>query len=117
VTGVAAMTHELRKAGTSRPKAGVKLAKAHSQATESTTPGLRGEYGGNRKTIAQGMSECFGVPVVTEARVVLFHSHARLWVRQAPGIPCALFHRGTLFLQEPQRESRCGNAEACARGV
>src|SRR5215475_4080759 len=46
--------------------------RSYSQATEATTPGLRGERGGNRKTIAQGVPECFGVPVVTKARVVLF---------------------------------------------
>ena len=33
--------------------------------TEARKPGLRGDYEGNRKTIAQGMPDYFGVPVVT----------------------------------------------------
>jgi len=47
-TEVAAITRELRKAGTSRPKAGAKFAATNPQATETTTPGLREERGGNR---------------------------------------------------------------------
>src|SRR5690242_20801500 len=35
------------------------------------------------------MPECFGVPVVTSL-VCFFVLHMRLWVRRAPGIPCAL---------------------------
>ena len=52
-------------------------------------PDHQGERGGNRKTIVQGMPECFGEPVVTT--LVCFHlSHTRLRVHRAPGIPCAL---------------------------
>jgi hypothetical protein len=41
------------------------------------------------KTIAQGVPECFGEPVVTT--LVCFHLlHTRLRVRRALGIPCAL---------------------------
>jgi hypothetical protein len=59
------------------------------QATVATKPGHRGEYEGNRKTIARGMPECLGVPVVTT--LVCFHPlHTRLRVHRAPGIPCAL---------------------------
>jgi hypothetical protein len=43
-------------------------------------PDHQGEHGGNRKTIAQGMPECFGQPVVNS--LVCFHSsHTRPRVR------------------------------------
>jgi hypothetical protein len=38
-----------------------------------------------------------GVTVVTNARV--FYHHARLRAHQAPGIPCALWFRGTMTFQ------------------
>jgi hypothetical protein len=41
-------------------------------ATETTKPGLRGEHEENRKTIAQGMPDCFGEPVVTCLRAFIF---------------------------------------------
>jgi len=45
------------------------------------TPDHQGERGRSRKTIAQGMPECFGEPVVT--MLVCFHlSHARPRVRR-----------------------------------
>src|SRR6185369_17303989 len=51
-----------------------------SGATETIKPSLRGDYEISRKTIAQGMPECFGQPVVTT--LVCFHfSHTRLRVR------------------------------------
>ena len=56
--------------------------------------GLRGEHEGNRKTIAQGMPAVGGGPVVTKL-VCFSHLHTRLWVRRAPGIPCALSVWGT----------------------
>ena len=42
------------------------------------------------KTIARGMPGDPGVTVVTNITRVLFILHARLWVRRAPGLPCAL---------------------------
>jgi hypothetical protein len=45
--------------------------------TVAKEPGHRGEHEISRKTIAQGMSECFGEPVVTNS-CVYFISHARL---------------------------------------
>ena len=65
--------------------------------TGARKPGPREEHEGNRKTIARGMPEMFGLPVVT--MLVCFHSsHTRLRVRPAPGIPCALFDlRGWLL--------------------
>jgi hypothetical protein len=45
------------------------------------------------KTIAQGMPDRFGVPVVT-LLVCFFVSHARPRAYRSPGIPCALFVEG-----------------------
>jgi hypothetical protein len=48
--------------------------------TGARKPGPREEHEGSRKTIAQGMPEMFGEPVVTI--LVCFHlSHTRPWVR------------------------------------
>src|SRR6516164_8903685 len=64
-------------------KAGVKLATMLCIApmTEAKKPGLRGERAGNRKTIARGMPDRFGVPVVTT--LVWFLS----FPREASGAP------------------------------
>jgi hypothetical protein len=48
--------------------------------TVAKEPGHRGEREVTDKTIAQGMSERFGEPVVANS-CVYFVSHARLWVR------------------------------------
>src|SRR6202022_1065456 len=50
--------------------------------TVAKEPGHRGEHEISRKTVAQGMSDCFGVPVVT-LLVCFFHSHTRLRVRSS----------------------------------
>ena len=64
--------------------------------TGARKPGPREEHEGNRKTLARGMPDRFGLPVVT--MLVCFHfSHARLWVRPAPGIPCALRFSRAMF--------------------
>jgi hypothetical protein len=57
--------------------------------TVATNPVHRGEHGISRKTIAQGMPDPFGEPVVTILACFSL-SHARLRVHRAPGIPCAL---------------------------
>jgi len=57
--------------------------------TVTNKPDRRREREGNRKTIARGMPECFGVPVVTLLVCFLF-LHTRLRVGKTPGIPCAL---------------------------
>ena len=57
--------------------------------TVATKPVHRGERGVSRKTIAQGMPDPFGEPVVTILACFSL-SHARLRVHRAPGIPCAL---------------------------
>jgi hypothetical protein len=86
-----------------------------SQVTEAKKPGLRGEHEGNRKTIAQGMPVDFGEPVVTTL-VCFFHLHARLWVRRASGIPCALFAWRARSEHQPGRGSRRGNTLLRPRG-
>jgi hypothetical protein len=50
--------------------------------TETTKPDLRGEHEGNRQTIARGMPDCFGKPVVT-------NSCAFFVAREAAGEPIA----------------------------
>jgi hypothetical protein len=45
-----------------------------AQATVAKKPGHRGEREGSRKTIAQGVPDCFGVPVVTNSCVFCFHT-------------------------------------------
>jgi hypothetical protein len=63
------------------------------------------------KTIARGMPDCFGEPVVTNSCASNL-SHARLRVHRAPGIPCALcFSEGNAF-QKLGRETRRGNADS-----
>jgi len=57
------------------------------RATESTKPGLRGDYEGNRNTIAQGMPECFGQPVVTMLVCIhLSRTRLRVWLEH-PAFP------------------------------
>ncbi len=46
-------------------------------------------------TIAQGMPDCFGVPVVSNSCAYLLHT--RLRVCQTPGIPCALSLEGDRY--------------------
>jgi hypothetical protein len=74
-----------------RPDAGVKFlgSQCFSGMTGARKPGPREEHEANRNTIVQGMPDCFGLPVVT-LLVCFFISHARLRVRRASGIPCAL---------------------------
>jgi hypothetical protein len=57
--------------------------------TVTRKPDHRREHEGNRNAIAQGMPDRFGEPVVTTL-VCFLYLHARLRVREAPGIPCAL---------------------------
>jgi hypothetical protein len=80
------------------------------EATESKKPGLRGDYEGNRNTIARGMPECFGLPVVTV--LVCFHfSHTRLRVRLIhPAFPAPFVVEG----QHNSGEARRENVGPCA---
>ena len=61
--------------------------------TEATKPGLRGDYEGNRKTIAQGMPDRFGGPVVTNS--CAFYPCARGCGRaKRPAFPAPSFAEG-----------------------
>jgi hypothetical protein len=66
------------------------------------SPAHRGDHEGNRNTIAQGMPECFGQPVVT--MLVCFHFlHTRLRVRpKHPAFPAPSLIQGR----------RCGRTRA-----
>src|SRR5581483_11388668 len=80
-----------------------------TRGTEARKPGLRGEHEGNRNTIARGMPDCFGKLAVTTLVCFLF-SHARLRVRRASGIPCALLCFGGFYSMTRARLRR-GNAK------
>jgi len=90
-------------------------------ATVAKKPVHRGEHGISRKTIAQGMPDPFGEPVVT-LLACFFISHARLRVHRAPGIPCALSAQTPRVCRDQKgRETkslvriRSGNAKPCRR--
>ena len=55
--------------------------------TEAIKPGTPGRARISRKTIVQGMPDCFGVPVVTCLRAFL---HCTQGCDRASGIPCPL---------------------------
>jgi hypothetical protein len=61
------------------------------------------------KTIAQGMPDRSGGPVVTNS-CAFYLLHARLRVRRRTGIPCALFF-GRKSHASPGRISRRGNTD------
>jgi hypothetical protein len=81
------------------PDAGIKLVNDLHGRRWQKSPVHRREHEVSRNTIAQGMPECSGVPVVT-LLVCFFHSHTRLRVRQTPGIPCTLPFREGKTLQK-----------------
>ena len=86
------------------------------QATGARKPGPRGEYEGNRNTVARGMPECFGLPVVTT--LVCFHfSHTRPRVRPSTRHSLRPLDRGaSVVAAEPGRDfQRRGNAQTCHR--
>src|SRR5258708_32284015 len=58
------------------------------------------------KTIAQGMPDDCGVPLVANACAFLLHRRPR--VQRAPGIPCALGFRWACFTQQL---GRCASRE------
>jgi hypothetical protein len=77
------------------PDAGVKFAlrRADDGGKQARSPRRSRS---SRNTIARGMPGRSGVTVVTNS-YVLFLSHTRLRVHQAPGIPCALALEGKEF--------------------
>jgi hypothetical protein len=76
-----------------RPWAGVKSAGDEPSGDGDYEVMDTGEHEAADNTIAQGMSECSSEPVV-DLLVSFFILHMRLWVRRAPGIPCALSLEG-----------------------
>ena len=87
---------ELRKAGTSRLDAGVKLATMLRIALMMVTkkPDHQEEREGNRKTIAQGRPIAKGVPVVTEACVSFRFARKAMGAIFAPAFPAPSFLGG-----------------------
>ena len=83
--------------------------------TVAKKPGTPGRARISRTTIAQGMPECFGVPVVTNSRV--FALYARLRVRETPGIPCALSYVRATRLMHHSGISCRGNVEVCRQAI
>jgi hypothetical protein len=86
----------------------------HPEATETTKPGLREEHGINRPTIAQGVPDRFGEPVVTYSRATLHRTRGCGCVGH-PAFPVPYLLRGTSFLHH-SGAIRCGNAEAYPPG-
>src|SRR6201999_2599717 len=81
-------------------------------ATGANKPGTPRRARSNRKPIAQGVPDRFGQPVVTTCSYAAYpFLRARLRVRPAPGIPCALFISRDENDTKPGRESRRGNAD------
>src|SRR5689334_24911452 len=72
-----------------RPDAGVNPRVKSPGGRWLKSPVHRGEREISRTTIAQGMPECFGVPVVTCLRAFLCCTQG-CGCDRAPGIPCAL---------------------------
>jgi hypothetical protein len=82
------------------------------QAMVAKKPGTPGRARSNRNTIAQGMPVCFRRTCGEYARMLCFYLHARLRVRLASGIPCALLIEGARILAKPRargaaRSRRC----------
>ena len=72
-----------------------------------TSPILRGDHGAAVPTIAQGVPDVSALPVVTML-VCFFTLHARLRVRPAPGISCALRFLRDIDDASPGRERAAG---------
>jgi hypothetical protein len=73
------------------PDAGVKPCEMIARRWWLTSPVHQGERGAAVKTIAQGMPDCLGCPVVACVRKVHLLCTQGSRVRPASGIPCALF--------------------------
>ena len=60
---------------------------------EAIKPGLQGEHGISRKAIAQGVPDCFGVPVVTNSRTFYLRTRGR-GCDKHPAFPVPSFFEG-----------------------
>ena len=90
-----------------RRDAGAKSAGAIPPATVTTSPLHREEHEVSRKTIAQGMSECFRFTCMLVCAKCATFWHTRPRVQRAPGIPCALhFSGGTTRLENSGKSCR-----------
>jgi hypothetical protein len=78
-----------------------------------TSPVHQGERGAAVKTIAQGMPDCLGCPVVACVRKVHFLCTQGSRVRPTSGIPCALCLMRDNALQDSGRSCR-GIVDACS---
>src|SRR5579871_5186139 len=79
----------------------------HRTGMVTRKPDHQREHEGNRNTIAQGMPALPCEPVVTN--LCAFSNRTQgCGCAQAPGIPCALFLRGTMPSQRPGCESAAG---------
>ena len=76
------------------PDAGIKLAVDEPPTTEANKPGTPGRSRISRDTIAQGMPDCFGVPVVTCLRA-FFHCTQGCGCDKHPAFPAPSFLRGS----------------------
>jgi len=94
--------------GPDLPTLGSSLRATSPQATVATKPGHRGERAISVKTIAQGMPDCFGVPVVTAA---CFFVAGGPWVRSSIRHSLRPSHRGTRATHHPGISCR-GNDES-----
>jgi hypothetical protein len=83
------------------------------RAMVANKPGTPGRARSNRNTIAQGMPVCFRRTCGEYARMLCFYLHARLRVRQASGIPCALLIEGVRNFWQSSGAWRREIAEAC----
>jgi len=106
------------------PDAGIKLCSRWStRRWWLTSPVHQGERGVSRKAVAQGVPDRLALPVVTKCLCAAYPvQHARLRVRLAPGIPCALNlwrdeNHAKLGRNRAARMRRCGCKFLCHSGA
>src|SRR6201995_727665 len=68
-------------------------------------PGHQGEPGGSRNTIAQGMSDSSGEPVVTNARAI-YHTTRGCGCTGHPAFPAPSSFRAEVFSKNPGKSRR-----------
>jgi hypothetical protein len=108
----AAGQRTVKPCGPDPPTLGSSRSRSIDRRRGLTSPVPRGEHGVSRKAIAQGVPDCSALPVVTTL-VCFFHMQARLRVRPAPGIPCALCFPEGHDDASPRARSCRGRADLC----
>jgi hypothetical protein len=96
------------------PWAGAKFAGGDPQATVTNKVMDTGEITKQPSNPLRRECRCSASPVVT-ALMCFSHSHMGLWVRPAPGIPCALFLIFRGQADASLGRTRRGNAKVCPR--